>query len=142
MLRFFLRRLVIAVLVAVTVSIVGFSLLRLSGDLATVLAGENARPEEVGRIAHAYGLDQPYYIQYLSWAGNALRGDLGRSLFTNQPVTELIMDRIGVTALLAVLSLAFAIIVSVPLGVLAAVRANSWVDRSALTLAVFGQAIP
>jgi peptide/nickel transport system permease protein len=142
MLRFFLRRLLIALLVAVTVSIVGFSLLRLSGDLATVLAGENAKPDEIARVAHAYGLDQPYYKQYLDWAGNALRGDLGRSLFTNQPVAELILDRIGVTALLAVLSLAFALIISVPLGVIAAVRANSWVDRSALTLAVFGQAIP
>lgn len=142
MLRFFLRRAAIALLVAVTVSIIGFSLLRLSGDLALVLAGENARPDEVARIAHLHGLDRPYAIQYLDWMWAALHGDLGRSLFTSQPVAELILDRLGVTVLLAVLALAFALIVAVPLGVVAAVRANSWVDRSALTLAVFGQAIP
>ena len=142
MLRFFLRRSFIALLVAITVSIVGFGLLRASGDLATVLAGENAKADEIARVAHVYGLDRPYYAQYLDWVGDALRGDLGRSLFTHQPVTELILDRIGVTALLAMLSLAFALIVSVPLGVLAAVRSNTWIDRSALTLAVFGQAIP
>ncbi len=142
MLRYILRRLLIALLVAVTVSIVGFGLLRMSGDLATVLAGENAGADEIARIAHVHGLNRPYALQYLDWAWSALHGDLGRSLFSNQPVAVLILDRIGVTALLAVLSLAFALIVAVPLGVLAAVRPNSWIDRSSLTLAVFGQAIP
>jgi len=141
-LRFFLRRAVIAVLVAITVSIIGFSLLRLSGDVAAVLAGESAKPEDIARIAQAYGLDRPLYVQYLDWAWHALRGDLGQSLFTHEPVAGLILDRIGVTAILAVSSLIFALLVAVPLGVLAALRANTWIDRTALTLAVFGQAVP
>jgi ABC-type dipeptide/oligopeptide/nickel transport system permease component len=140
--RFLLRRLVISILVAVTVSIVGFSLLRLSGDLATSLAGENAKPEDVARIAHAYGLDRPLVIQYFDWAGHALTGDLGQSLFTREPVAQLILDRIGVTAFLAVASLVLALLISVPLGVLAAVKANTWVDRTALVVAVSGQATP
>ena len=142
MLRFVIRRTVIAVLVAVTVSIIGFSLLRLSGDIASVLAGEAAKPEDVARIAHAYGLDRPLYVQYLDWAWHALRGDLGQSLFTHEPVAGLILDRIGVTAILAVSSLVFALVIAVPLGVAAALRAGTWIDRTALTLAVFGQAIP
>ena len=140
--RFLLQRLWIALLVAVTVSIIGFSLLRLSGDLAADLAGEDATQEEIAQIAKAYGLDRPLSIQYLDWAGSALSGDLGQSLFTNEPVLELILDRIGVTVQLAFLSMGFALIIAVPLGVLAAVRANSWIDRGALGIAVFGQAIP
>ena len=142
MLRFFLRRAVIAVLVAITVSIIGFSLLRLSGDVAAVLAGESAKPDDIARVAHAYGLDRPLYVQYLDWAWHALRGDLGQSLFTHEPVAGLILDRVRVTAILAVSSLIFALLVAVPLGVLAALRANTWIDRGALTVAVFGQAVP
>lgn len=142
MLRFLIQRTVIAILVAITVSIIGFSLLRLSGDIASVLAGETAKPEDVARIAHAYGLDRPFDVQYLDWVWHALRGDLGQSLFTHEPVAGLILDRIGVTAILAVSSLIFALVIAVPLGVLAAMRVNTWVDRTALALAVFGQAIP
>jgi peptide/nickel transport system permease protein len=142
MLKFFLRRFIIAVCVAITVSIIGFCLLRLSGDLAAVLAGENASPDDIARIAASYGLDRPFYIQYLDWVTSALRGDLGRSLFTNEPVSGLIMDRIGVTAGLAIGSLLLALLIAVPLGVLAAVKANTWVDRSALVFSVAGQATP
>jgi peptide/nickel transport system permease protein len=137
-----IRRSVIAVLVAITVSIIGFSLLRLSGDVAAVLAGESAKPEDIARLAHAYGLDRPLTVQYLDWAWHALKGDLGQSLFTHEPVAGLILDRVGVTAILAVSSLIFALALAVPLGVLAALRANTWLDRTALTLAVFGQAVP
>jgi peptide/nickel transport system permease protein len=142
MLKFFLRRFIIAICVAITVSIIGFCLLRLSGDLAAVLAGENASPDDIARIAASYGLDRPFYIQYLDWVTSALRGDLGRSLFTNEPVSGLIMDRIGVTAGLAIASLLLALLIAVPLGVLAAVKANTWVDRSALVFSVAGQATP
>ena len=136
MLRFFVRRLIIALCVAITVSIIGFSLLRLSGDLASVLA------EDIARIAINYGLDRPFYIQYLDWVTSALRGDLGRSLFTSEPVSELIMDRIGVTGGLAISALILALLVAVPLGVLAAVKANTWWDRAALIFSVAGQATP
>ena len=140
--RFFLQRLAVAALVAVTVSVIGFALLRLSGDLAADLAGEDATEAEVAEIAALYGLDRPLHEQYLAWAGKALAGDLGRSLFTGEPVTELILERVGVTVRLSLYSLALALLIAVPLGVAAAVRANSWIDRLALAVAVFGQAIP
>jgi len=140
--QFIFRRLIIAVFVSLTVSVIGFSLLRLSGDLAHQLAGDDARPAQVAAVARRYGLDRPLYVQYVDWAGNALTGNLGRSLFTNEPVSELIGERIGVTLKLAIFSILFAAIIGVTLGVVAAVRANSAIDRSALALAVLGQAIP
>jgi ABC-type dipeptide/oligopeptide/nickel transport system permease component len=140
--QFIVRRLIIAVFVSLTVSVIGFSLLRLSGDLAQQLAGDDARPAQIADVAHRYGLDRPLYVQYVDWAGNALTGNLGRSLFTNEPVSELIGERIGVTLKLAIFSILFAAIIGVTLGVVAAVRANSAIDRGALALAVFGQAIP
>jgi peptide/nickel transport system permease protein len=142
MAKFLIHRLYISVLVAVTVSVIAFGLLRLSGDLAAELAGEDATPEEIAVIATQYGLDKPLYVQYFNWAGNALTGDLGRSLFTNEPVTEMIFDRIGVTIKLAFFSIVIALIISIPLGVLASVYPNTWIDRISLGLAVFGQAIP
>jgi peptide/nickel transport system permease protein len=140
--QFIVRRLIIAVFVSLTVSVIGFSLLRLSGDLAQQLAGDDARPAQITEVAHRYGLDRPLYVQYFDWAGNTLTGNLGRSLFTNEPVSELIGQRIGVTLKLAIFSILFAAIIGVTLGVVAAVRANSAIDRGALALAVFGQAIP
>ena len=128
--QFIIRRLIIAVFVSLTVSVIGFSLLRLSGDLAHQLAGDDARPAQVAEVAHRYGLDRPLYIQYVDWAGSALAGNLGRSLFTNEPVSELIGERIGVTLKLAIFSILFASVIGVTLGVVAAVRANRAIDRS------------
>ena len=142
MAQFLLQRLTISLLVAITVSIIGFSLLRLSGDLAAELAGEDATQEEIAQVAKAYGLDRPFHIQYLDWVGKALRGDLGRSLFTNEPVLELIVTRLPVTVQLATYSLILALLVALPLGVLAAMKQNTWIDRLSLSIAVFGQAIP
>lgn len=142
MFAFIARRLVVSVLVAVTVSIVAFSFLRLSGDLPALLAGENARPEDIARIAAQYGFDKPLYQQYFDWAGRALHGDLGRSLFSGEPVSQLIVERLGVTVTLAVSALTLALLIAIPLGVIAATQPNSWVDRAALALAVTGQAMP
>lgn len=136
------RRLLIALLVAFTVSIVGFALLRLSGDLAAVLAGEDASAADIARIARQYGLDRPFYVQYFDWLFSALQGDLGQSLFTHEPVWEMITSRLGITVQLAFLALFFGLLIAIPLGVLAAVKANTWADRSALFVAVMGQATP
>jgi peptide/nickel transport system permease protein len=140
--KFLVHRIYISILVAITVSIIAFGLLRLSGDLAAELAGEDASEAEIAVIAKQYGLDIPLYQQYFHWAGNALQGDLGRSLFTNEPVTEMIFERIGVTFKLAFYSIFLALVIAVPLGVLAAVNPNSKTDRFSLGFAVFGQAIP
>lgn len=142
MLRYTLNRLGMSLLVALVVSLISFALLRMSGDLAAVLAGDDARPEQIAKVAREYGLDRPFLVQYLDWVWKALHGDLGRSVFTNEPVLELILDRIGVTSLLAVMSLVLALVVAVPLGVIAAAFANTWIDRVALAFVVFAKAIP
>ena len=140
--QYFLKRAGIAVLVIITVSIISFGLLRLSGDIAQNLAGEGATEARVDHIRELYGLDRPIVIQYFQWAFGAVTGDLGNSLYSNEPVFEMIMSRMGVTSLLAFLSLSAAIVVAVPLGVFAAVYRNSWIDRISLGLAVFGSAVP
>lgn len=142
MFQFFINRLFIAVLVAITVSLIGFGLLRLSGDLAAELAGDDASEAEIAEVAKAYGLDRPFHIQYLDWAASALTGDLGESIFSNEPVWDIITGALPVTVKLAIASLFFAVIIAIPLGVLAASRPNTWVDRTALAIAVFGQATP
>lgn len=142
MLRYIVSRLLQAIPVAVTVTVIGFGLLRISGDVAVELAGESATPDEIARIEKAHGLDRPFHEQYLDWVYGVARGDLGRSLFTNQPVLDLILERLGVTLTLAVCALALSLAVSIPLGVLAAIRPNSWLDRAALLIALVGQAIP
>jgi len=142
MLAFTLKRTLVALLVAVTVSIISFSLLRLSGDLAQSLAGPSATAADVIAVRKAYGLDQPIAVQYLDWARKAVRGDFGDSFFFKEPVWSMIATRLPVTMTLGVCALIFALVVAIPLGVLAALRPNSWVDRLALTLSVFGQALP
>lgn len=142
MLNFMARRLFVAVLVAFTVSIIAFSLLRLSGDLATMIAGEDASAEDIEVIRSQYGLDRPYYIQYLDWLGNGLQGDLGESMFYPEEVTDLIKDRLPNTLTLAGFGLIFAMGLAIPMGVVAALRPDTWVDRVALTIAVLGQALP
>jgi peptide/nickel transport system permease protein len=142
MLAFTLRRLVVALLVAVTVSIISFSLLRLSGDLAQALAGPSSTPADVAAVRKAYGLDQPLPVQYLDWVGKALHGDFGTSFFFKEPVSSMIGARLPVTMTLGLCALGFALVVAIPLGIVAALRPNSWIDRLALTVSVAGQALP
>jgi len=142
MLNYLINRLFIAIMVTITVSIIAFSLLRLSGDLAAELAGDDATEEEIAKVAKAYGLDRPLYVQYGVWAGGALTGDLGQSIFSNEPVFGILKGAVPTTAKLAVLALALGIIIAVPLGIIAAVYQNTGVDRASLVIAVFGQAIP
>jgi peptide/nickel transport system permease protein len=142
MIVYSLKRLGLALLVMFTVSVISFMLIRVSGDPAIALAGEAASAKDIELIREQYGFDRPLVVQYLEWAGRALRGDLGESPYMKLPVTRMIRDRIGVTLTLGLSSLAFAIVVSVPLGVLAAIRPNTWIDRIALTISVMGQAMP
>ena len=142
MLMFTAKRLFVALLVAITVSVIGFTLLRLSGDLAQAMAGPSSTAADVEAVRKAYGLDRPLWIQYLEWAGKAMTGDLGQSFFFREPVSKMISERLPTTMTLGVFALTFALVVSIPLGVVAALRPNSWFDRVALTMAVLGQALP
>ena len=142
MISFLVNRLFIAIMVTVTVSVIAFSLLRLSGDLAAELAGDDATEAEIAAVAKAYGLDRPLYVQYLDWAGHAVSGDLGQSIFSNEPVWEILTGAVPTTAKLAVLALTLGICLAIPLGITAAVFQNTWIDRCALIVAVGGQAVP
>ena len=120
-----------------------FLLLHLSpGDPATVIAGDYASPEDIARIRAQLGLDRPLYIQFTTWIGQLGHGDLGVSIFSNLPVSQLIMQRIEPTLSLAFFTLAIAIVVAVPLGVLAAWKAGSWIDRGVMAFSVLGFSTP
>jgi peptide/nickel transport system permease protein len=142
MLAYSLKRLGVAVLVALTVSLITFSMIYLSGDPALTIAGENARIEDVENVRRFYGFDRPIVVQYGDWLWSALHGDLGRSFSLRQPVADVIFQRLPVTMLLGACAIIFALVLAIPLGVLAAVKPNSLFDRAALTLAVIGQAMP
>lgn len=142
MLIYTLKRLGVAVLVAVTVTILTFALLRLSGDPAVALAGDGATAADVEYVRQQYGFDRPIVVQYLDWAARAVRGDFGRSHYLKSEVAPVIFERLPVTMTLGACALSFALLLSIPLGVLAAMRPNTWIDRLALALAVVGQALP
>jgi peptide/nickel transport system permease protein len=142
MLKFALRRLGVAVLVALTVSLLTFSMIYLSGDPAMALAGETATQQDIENIRRVYGYDQPIIVQYLSWLGNAVQGDLGRSHYLKTDVSEVIFTRLPNTMILGACAISFALLLAIPLGVVAAMRPNSLIDRMALGIAVVGQALP
>ncbi len=122
MLQFIFRRLFLAALVCLTVLVVSFTLTRLSGDLAASIAGPNASAADIAIITKNYGLDRPLVVQFFDWAGHAAEGDLGRSFLYHVPVWELIRDRLPVTLILGLIGLSIALLVGLPLGILAAVR--------------------
>jgi len=143
MLPLILRRLMAAIPVMGVVAIAVFALLHVTpGDPATIIAGDYATPDEVARIRAKLGLDRPFLVQVGFWLGQVLRGDLGTSIFSGLPVTTLIGQRIGATSSLAVLALLISVGVAVPLGVLAAWKQRSWVDRGVMVFAVSGFSMP
>jgi peptide/nickel transport system permease protein len=142
MLLFAARRALLALLVALTVSVICFLLVQLSTDIATAMAGEGARAEDIELIRKQYGFDRPLVVQYLDWLGRAAIGDFGDSFYFRTPVAAIVWERMGTTLSLGAMALSFALALSIPLGVAAAVRPNSWIDRLTLTIAVIGQAMP
>lgn len=142
MLAYIFRRLVLALAVAFTVSVVSFALLHLSGDLATSIAGPEASAQQVAEVRAQFGLDRPVLSQYLDWAWHAMHLDFGRSFFFEDTVMDLVGQRLPITLKLGGLALALAVLIAIPLGVLAAIFRDTWIDRLALLLAVIGQAMP
>ena len=142
MAAYILKRLGLALLVALAVSIIAFGLLRLSGDPAIALAGEGASSEDIELVRKTYGFDRPLPVQYVDWLGRTLRGDLGESICFKTAAGPLIVSKLGTTLILGIASLAFALLISIPLGVMAAIWRNSLIDRLCLATAVIGQALP
>jgi peptide/nickel transport system permease protein len=142
MFRFLVRRLIVALLVAATVMTLAFILTRLSGDLAISIAGPNATAADIEAVRKAYGLDRPVLEQFLDWVGRAVTGDLGNSYFFQTRVSTLIAERMPVTLTLGLTGLSLALLISIPMGILAAVRENTNFDRAVQMVALIGQAMP
>src|SRR4051812_28059960 len=131
MLSYILRRILSTLPVMAIVALFVFSLLYIApGDPAAVIAGDQASPADVERIRAALGLDRPFLVQFGSWSWRILHGDLGVSIFNNLPVSTLIGQRIGPTVSLMAVTLVLTILFAVPLGVVAAWKAGTWIDRS------------
>ncbi|HEY0418146.1 MAG TPA: ABC transporter permease [Acetobacteraceae bacterium] len=139
---FLARRVLLALLVTLTVLTVSFALTRLSGDLAISIAGPNASAEDVAIIRTAYGLDRPLVVQFFDWVRSAASGDLGRSYLYHEPAADLIRARLPITLTLGLTGLSIALVTAIPLGVLAAMREGSALDRGIMLIAVVGQAMP
>jgi peptide/nickel transport system permease protein len=143
MLSYILRRILSTLPVMGIVALLVFSLLYIApGDPAAVIAGDQASPADVERIRQSLGLDRPFLIQFGSWVWHILHVDLGTSIFTNLPVASLIAQRIEPTLSLMAITLVLTILVAVPLGVVAAWKAGSWIDRTIMAFAVFAFSLP
>ena len=143
MLRFALNRALTAVPTLLIVTLMVFGIQRsLPGDPATILAGEQQDPQVIAYLRERYRLDDPIPVQYLAWLGQVARGDLGTSLRTNQPVAQLILEKLPVTVELALLSLLVAVVIAIPAGVIAAVRKGGAADVGATVFALSGLSVP
>jgi peptide/nickel transport system permease protein len=142
MLRYIALRGLLALLVAFAVSLAAFFLLNVASDPAQAIAGEDAPPEVVESIRDRYGLDRPLTVRYADWLGGVLTGDFGESYYWHKPVAALVAERSGKTITLALSALSVTILIAIPLGALAALNPNSWIDRIALGVAVSAQAVP
>src|SRR5829696_2490166 len=143
MLAYIARRLASTVLVMGIVGVFVFLLLHLSpGDPAAIIAGDNASPEQVAGIRRRLGLEDPLLVQFLRWSAAVLRGDLGISIFSNEPVLKLVGQRLEPTLSLTATTLVVAVTVAVGFGVLAAWKAGSWIDRALMAVSVLGFSVP
>src|SRR5712692_5495605 len=143
MLTYVVRRILATIPVMAVVALFVFSLLYIApGDPAAVIAGDQATPADVERIRASLGLDRPFLIRFGEWSWQILHGDLGTSIFTNLPVATMIAQRVEPTLSLMAVTLAFAVTVAVPIGVVAAWRADTLIDRAIMAFAVLGFSVP
>jgi peptide/nickel transport system permease protein len=142
-LRYFIRRVLLAIPVLLGVATLVFSLIHLvPGDPAQAMLGDGAAPQDVDELRKSLGLDQPLFTQYVTFLRHAITGDLGVSFRTGQPVTTMILERVPATAELAVAAMLVAIFIAIPLGVVAAVWRGTAIDFGAMTFALAGVSIP
>ncbi|HSK92864.1 MAG TPA: ABC transporter permease [Candidatus Angelobacter sp.] len=140
---YIVRRVLATIPVVAVVALVVFSILHVApGDPAAVIAGDQATPEQIAAIRARLGLDRPFHEQFLLWLGNVLRGDFGTSIFSNLPVGTLFLQRLEPTIALTVTTTLVTVALAVPIGVIAAWRAGSWIDRAVMTFAVLGFSFP
>ena len=140
---YIVRRILATIPVMAVVALFVFSLLHLSpGDPAAIIAGDTATLADIARIREKLGLDQPLYVQFVTWVWHLLHGDLGISIFTNLPVSKLIAQRLEPTITLTISTLIISVASAIPMGVLAAWKAGAWIDRLVMVFAVIGFSVP
>jgi peptide/nickel transport system permease protein len=143
MLGYLFRRVLAAIPVMGVVALVVFLLLRLTpGDPAAILAGDTATPAQLERIRASLGLNEPLYVQFFTWIGKLLHGDLGVSLISNVPVLHMIGQRIEPSISIALATIIVSVLIAVPLGVIAAWKQGTWIDRFVMGLSVLGFSVP
>jgi peptide/nickel transport system permease protein len=143
MLGYLLRRVLAAIPVMGVVALVVFLLLRLTpGDPAAILAGDNATPVQLERIRNSLGLNEPLYVQFFTWVNKLLHGDLGVSLISNVPVLKMISQRVEPSISIALATIILSVVIAVPLGVIAAWKQGTWIDRFVMGLSVLGFSVP
>jgi peptide/nickel transport system permease protein len=143
MLQYVIQRIIATIPVVFFVAIITFSLVHIApGDPAAVIAGDFGNPEDIQRVRKQLGLDKPIHEQLWIWLSHVARGDLGSSIFSRYPVTELIAQRLQPTIVLALAAEILAVVIAVPLGVIAAWKANTLIDRAIMLFAVLGFSIP
>jgi peptide/nickel transport system permease protein len=143
MLGYLLRRVLAAIPVMGVVALFVFLLLRITpGDPAAILAGDNATPAQLERIRASLGLNEPLYVQFFTWVNKLLHGDLGVSLISNVPVLKMIGQRVEPSISIALSTIILAVVIAVPLGVIAAWKHGTWIDRGVMGLSVLGFSVP
>ncbi len=143
MLWYAARRIAASVPVLLLVTLISFSMMHLvPGDPAAAIAGAGATNAEIDAIRTQLGLDQPFLVQLATWYGGLLQGDLGRSILLNRPVWQAIVERLPITLPLALFALALTLLIGIPAGIIAALRANTWVDQAVTGLAMLGVSVP
>ena len=143
MLGYLVRRVLAAIPVMGVVALFVFFLLRLTpGDPAAVLAGDNATPAQLEHIRTSLGLNEPLYVQFFTWINNLLHGDLGVSLISNVPVLKMIGQRVEPSISIALSTIILSVVIAVPLGVIAAWKHGTWIDRFVMGLSVLGFSVP
>ena len=144
MLAYIIRRLIHMIPVVLGVTIITFVVMRvIPGDVAALMLGENATPQDIQKLRESLGLNEPIHIQYLQWLGNAITGDLGTSFRNpNQTVTEAIIERLPVTMQLSSLAIGLGLLISIPTAVISALKQDTWIDQVARVTSVIGLAAP
>ena len=143
MTAYIIRRFLGLIPVLVGISIVVFLLLRLTpGDPATVMLGERATPEKVAELRAQLGLDRPLWVQYFDFAGRILHGDLGRSIISNDPVSDELANRFPATAELVFFAMCWGLLVGIPAGIISALKRNSIVDVASMVISLLGVSMP
>ncbi len=143
MATYILRRLITLIPVLIIVGVIVFGIVHLTpGDPAAVMAGQSGTPEQIERIRQSLGLDRPLWDQFVDWFSGLIRLDFGESIFLGMSVTDAIVERAQPTLLLTFYALLIQMIIGIPAGVIAAVKRNSWIDRSLMVISISGAAIP